>query len=75
MSFALVWSCGIYADIAMMGEPSCGMSVSAETYSPICDGAGITVTTLYVSRLAASMVPPDLLFVVGSRVGGVWISL
>ena len=36
---------------------------------------GITVTSLHVSLLAASMVPPDLLFVVGSRVGWVWTSL
>ncbi len=41
----------------------------------MCGGVGIAVTSLYVSRLAASMVPPDLLFVVGSRVGWVWISL
>ena len=38
-------------------------------------GAGIAVTSLYVSRLTASMVPPDLLFVLGSRVGWVWIRL
>ncbi len=30
VSFALVWSYGIYADIAMRGEPSYGVSVSAE---------------------------------------------
>ena len=38
-------------------------------------GVGIAVTSLYVSRLTASMVPHDLLFVVGSRVGWVCISL
>ena len=31
VSLALVWSCGMYADIAMIGEPSCGVSVAAET--------------------------------------------
>ena len=31
VSFAFVWSCGIYADIAMMGDPSYGVSVAAET--------------------------------------------
>ncbi len=30
-SFALVWSCGMYADMAMMGDPSCGVSVATET--------------------------------------------
>ena len=30
VSFSLVWSCGMYADIVMMGDPSCGVSMAAE---------------------------------------------
>ena len=46
-----------------------GLSVAADMYSPICDVVGVAVISLYVSRLAANMIPPDLLFVLGSRVG------
>jgi len=53
----------------MMVEPSCGVSVAADMQYPMCYGGEIAVASLHVSLLAASMVPPELRLVVGSRVG------
>ena len=46
VSCAFVRCCGIYADIVMMGEPSCGVSLAADLYSSICGGGEITFASL-----------------------------
>jgi hypothetical protein len=55
----------------MMREPSYGVSVAADMSSLIWGGEGITIALLYVSLLAAIMVPLDLQLVVGSSLGQV----
>ena len=37
--FSLVYSCGMYVEMAMMGEPSCGVSVATVMWFLRCVGA------------------------------------
>ena len=74
-SCSLVCICGMYAVMAMMGEPSCAVIVAALIWSVSCAGIGIDVTSLYTSLRVARMVPPDLRLVVGSSLGIVCVSL
>ncbi len=68
-------SCGIYAEIAIIGEPLGGVSVVSETWSLRCLGACMVVAFVYVSLLVAKIVPADRRFVVRSIVRNVCISL
>ena len=74
-SYSLVCICGIYAVMAMLGEPSCGVIVVALIWSMRCVGVGIGVTSLYTSLRVARMVPADLRLVVGSSFRDVCVNL
>ncbi len=74
-SRALVWCCGMYAVIVMIGVPSCGVILVAFMQSVRLDGVCMGLVSLYTSLLVASIVPADLLNVSGSSFGGVCVSL
>ena len=46
VSFSLVYGCGIYVDMAIMGQLSCGLRVAAVTWSQRWCRAGIGFTSL-----------------------------
>ncbi len=65
----------MYAEMAMIEEPSCGVRVVAETWSLRCLGACMLMALFYVPRLIPRIVLADHRFVVGSSLGYVCICL
>ena len=65
----------MHAETAMIGEPSCGFRMDAETWSLKCLGAILFVTFLFVSLLSAMIVPADRQFVAGYSFEDVCINL
>ncbi len=74
-SCSVVCFCGMYAVMAMMGEPSCGLIVAALILYVRCAGVGIGVTSLYTFLRVAMTVSANLRFVVGYSIGDVCVSL
>ncbi len=63
----------MYAVIAMIGVPSCGVILAAFMQSMRFVGVCMGVASLYTSRLVAKTVPADLRSVLGSSFGGVCV--